>query len=153
MSSERCGRLRARLHGPVVGPALLTLTVLMALTAPSVRAQDSSAPAPADVPVVVGEGPDTDACGSVALVSGLDPKGANLLSVRSGPGVQHRRVDRVPTGQMVWVCGRQGRWLAVVYSSTGGNCGVSTPVDPPQAYAGACRQGWVFDAYVTLVGG
>jgi uncharacterized protein YraI len=153
MSFERCSRLQARLHGSAVGTALLTLTVLMALTAPSVRAQDSSAHALADVPVVVGQGPDTDACGSVAQVSGLDPKGANLLSVRSGPGVRHRRVDRVPTGQMIWVCGRQDRWLAVVYSSTGGGCGVSTPVDPPQVYTGACRQGWVFEAYVTLVGG
>ncbi len=153
MSSERCGRQWARLHGSVVGAALLALTVLTALTAPSAHAQEPSAYPLADVPVVVGEGPDMDACGSVAMVSGLDPKGANLLSVRWGPGVQHRRVDLVPTGQLRWICGRQDRWHAVVYSRTDEDCGVSTPIDPPRAYEGPCRRGWVFDAYVTLVGG
>lgn len=132
---------------------LTALMALMALMAPLAHAQEPSAHALGDVPVVAGEGPDTDACGTVAQVSGLDPKGANLLSVRSGPGVQHRRVDLLPTGQMLWVCGGQDRWLAVVYSRTDEDCGISTPIDPPRAYEGPCRRGWVFDAYVTLVGG
>ena len=105
------------------------------------------------MPVMVGDGPDVDACGSVAVVSGLDPNGANALSVRSGPGLGYARVDTLSSGQRLWVCGQEARWYAVVYPRVDENCGVSTPIDPAAPYAGPCRQGWVYDAYVTLISG
>jgi hypothetical protein len=105
------------------------------------------------VPVVVGDGPELDACGSVGMVSGLDPEGTKALSVRSGPGLHYTRVDTVASGQTLWICGQEAGWYAVVYPRGNEDCGVSVPIDPPAPYTGPCRQGWVFDAYVTVIAG
>lgn len=104
-------------------------------------------------PVIVGAGPTEDACGTVGIVSGLNPAGSNILSVRSGPGTHHQRVDFVPTAQVLFICGQEGPWHAVVYTNTDADCGVSTPVDPAIPYGGPCKSGWVFGDFVELIAG
>jgi hypothetical protein len=140
---------RASLCGyrAVFGSALLLLVV-----APVV-AQIAPEPTGADVPVMVGDGSEMDACGSLAVVSGLDPNGANALSVRSGPGLGYARIATVLPGQTLWICGQEDRWYAVVYPKEDEDCGVSIPIDPKIAYAGPCLMGWVFEEFVTLVAG
>jgi hypothetical protein len=133
--------------GAVIGAALSVLAAVPVCAGPASEAPGAAAP------VIVGDGPDLDACGSVAVVSGLDPNGASALSVRSGPGLGHERVDIVSSGQQLWICGRQDRWYAVVYPRGDEDCGVSAPINPAAPYAGPCRQGWVFDAYVTIIAG
>jgi len=109
----------------------------------------AAAQSPDPVPVTVGGSPDGDACPTLGRVSGLNPDGDNFLAVRTGYG----RVDRVTTGQLLWICGTRGGWHAVVYSRKGGDCGVSTPVDSAQPYDGPCRSGWVYSNYVIAVAG
>jgi hypothetical protein len=105
------------------------------------------------VPVMIGGERDLDACGAVGVVSGLDPKPASTLSVRSGPGPQFDRIDRLTSGTRVWLCDRKGPWVGVVYGPDGQDCGVSRPIDRRRPYTGPCASGWVFDKYVSLLAG
>jgi hypothetical protein len=92
------------------------------------------------VPVIVG-GHDGAACPSVGRIVGLDP-----APVRSGPHrTGYREIDRRLNGQMVFVCGEQGLWFAVVYHPSGRaeDCGVSNPRPERRPYAGPCRSGWI----------
>jgi hypothetical protein len=68
--------------------------------------------------------------------------------VRAGPGTGFERVDRLRRGTRVFVCDRAGDagWVGIVYGAE--DCGLSAPVDPPRAYAGACRSGWVRSSYL-----
>jgi hypothetical protein len=103
-----------------------------------------------DVPVHVGGAIDLDACPGSGAVTGLDPKGDNFLSVRSGPGGRgFRERDRVHTGQRLTICEEQGVWLGVVYSPDPAvDCGLATPRPKVTAYKGPCRSGWVHGRYV-----
>lgn len=149
MSSDRA----AARHPWVLARRASTGSLLLLLTLVLGNAEIGSAQAVTAAPVMVGDGPELDACGSVGVVSGLDPKGANALSVRSGPGLSHARLDIVSSGQTLWICGRREGWYAVVYPLDDEDCGVSTPIDPAAPYAGPCRKGWVFEDYVTVVAG
>ena len=60
------------------------------------------------VPVMVGGEADLDACDAVGTVSGLKPTRGNTLSVRSGPGREHNRIDGLAPGTRVWLCDRKG---------------------------------------------
>ncbi|MDU9006829.1 SH3 domain-containing protein [Sedimentitalea todarodis] len=104
-------------------------------------------------PVIVGTGPTEDACGAIGSVSGLNSEGSNVLSVRVGPDTSYRRVDLVPTAQLLFICGQKGQWYAVVYAKDAKECGVSTPIDPPVPYSGACKSGWVYSDFVKLIAG
>lgn len=103
---------------------------------------------------MVGQGPGSDACGSLGEVVGLNPRGDNFLAVRTGPSTDFAKVDEIVSGQRLYLCETRGRWWGVVYdpSGEGSACGVSSPM-PRHAYAGPCRSGWVFDRYVTLIAG
>lgn len=108
---------------------------------------------PRPVPVMIGGEHDLDACGAVGVVSGLAPKPTSTLAVRSGPGPQFDRIDRLTSGSRVWLCDHKGRWLGVVYGLDGQDCGVSTPSERRQPYTGPCASGWVFDQYVSPLAG
>jgi hypothetical protein len=107
----------------------------------------------ADVPVDVGGDPSQDACVTLGTVVGLDPRGDNFLSVRSGPNVQFRRLDRITTGQHVWICGSNGNWYSIVYSRTEDDCGVASPISERREYVGPCRRGWVHKKYIMPIAG
>lgn len=112
------------------------------------------------VPVMVGDDVPVDiASCSLAVVTGLDPQGDNFLAVRSGPGSSNAQIDALHTGDQVYVCDGNGRWMGVVYptnrnmESGTGQCGVPAPVSPRQAYRGPCDSGWVYDAYIQIIAG
>lgn len=63
-----------------------------------------AAPAGYDRPVRVGGEAELDACGSVAKVVGLNPRGDNFLAVKSGPDLRARRTDKLGPGALVYVC-------------------------------------------------
>lgn len=96
-----------------------------------------------------------DACPSSGVVVGMNPKGDNYLSVRSGPSGNHREVDRLSSSEEVAVCDKSGDWLAVIYprkvDSSG--CGVSEPVLTNRRYKGPCEQGWVHRRYIRITAG
>jgi hypothetical protein len=103
------------------------------------------------IPVRIGGDANFDACSSVGVVSGLQ---TGQLRVRSGPGTQYRKVDAVGKGQLLWLCGQDGPWQAVVYTrNEAESCGVSSPVVPEVDYTGPCQSGWVHEDYVSLVAG
>jgi hypothetical protein len=111
-----------------------------------------------DVPVIVGEQEDLDACGSWAEVSGLNPKGDGFLAVRGGPGTDHALRDRLREGDGFFVCGMSsnGKWLAIVYPRAGQTadaCEVSGAVPKAHAYRGPCASGWVNAAWVRILAG
>jgi len=110
----------------------------------------AAAPARAE-PVYVGGEADYDACGSVGEVRGLNPNGDNFLAVRSGPGSKNKMLDKVFTGQSLYVCDEKGGWYGVVYGR--GDCGVSSPIDMREPYSGPCRSGWVSARFVEIVAG
>jgi hypothetical protein len=100
-----------------------------------------------DVAVTVGS-----ACAGGEVV-GLDPNGDNFLSVRSGPGGSpYREIDRLYSADAVHVCGRNGPWLAVVYSAVRkaqGSCEIA-PRGTQRPYEGPCQNGWVHSRYIKL---
>jgi hypothetical protein len=101
------------------------------------------------VSVHVGGSADLDACTASGSVVGLDPRGDNFLSVRSGPGgPPYKEADRINTGQRVAICEEKGAWLGVVYSLDRQDCGVATPRPKRSVYTGPCRSGWVHGRYV-----
>lgn len=107
------------------------------------------------VPVSVGGSIHVDACEAVGQVNGLKSEGNNLLSVRSGPGESFRVMDKVPNGQLVYVCdhSRNDQWLGVVYGPDEGDCGVASPIAERRSYAGPCKAGWVNAQWVEIVAG
>ena len=110
--------------------------------------------APLDQPLMIGGSPDTPACGGGAIVVGLDPRGDNFLSVRSGPGGKaFGERDRITSGMRVKICDMIGPWYGIVYSPSGmsDQCGVSRPWPTRTPYDGPCRQGWAYSRYLTYV--
>ena len=76
------------------------------------------------VPVIAGQEPDYDACGSQGVVRGLDPHGDGFLAVRAGPGSGYAMIDKVYNGYILNLCDQRGQWLGVVYSHETMDCGV-----------------------------
>jgi hypothetical protein len=114
--------------------------------------------APPDVPVVVGEEVELDACTSWAKVKGLVPGGDGFLAVRGGPGSKYARRDRLREGDEFFVCSYSpdGKWLAIVYPREGqdpGDCRVSVSLPKPVAYQGPCAWGWVHGKWVQFLAG
>jgi hypothetical protein len=107
------------------------------------------------MPVMVGSDDDIDACASVGEVAGLTPGGDGFLAVRSGAGTHYRLVDKLLAGQQVFICdsSTDNKWLGVVYSKNGQNCGVSTPIIPAQPYKGRCKSGWVSSRWIKVIAG
>lgn len=109
------------------------------------------------VPVMAGGQADYDACGSVARVTGLNPRGQNYLSLRSGPASTARELARLRPGQLVWDCDASPdkQWIGVVYSPPGNDldCGVGTPIARRQPYRGPCLSGWAASRFLELVAG
>ncbi|WP_379921353.1 hypothetical protein [Erythrobacter sp. R86502] len=108
-------------------------------------------------PIMVGsDGPDTDACGTVAKVATLVGQEVGYLSVRDAPSGMTKERDRLEPGQGVSVCVSDGAWSGVIYAKPDDeahDCGVGSPVNPAQPYRGPCQQGWVVTQYLEMVAG
>jgi len=90
-----------------------------------------------------------DATGAACPVqASVALRGSGLLAVRAGPGTGFARIDGIGDGTRVFVCDRAGAagWVGIVYGAA--DCGLATPVNPPRAYSGACRSGWVRSSYL-----
>lgn len=135
MVGTRSASLAGRLFG---GLAVLAVACLPVAT----TAQQSR------VPVIAGQDPGYDACGTVGVVRGLNPKGDGFLAVRAGPSGDYAMLDKVYNGYLVSICDQRGSWLGVVYSHDTMDCGVSTPWPRAGAYDGPCLSGWVFKKFV-----
>ena len=120
-----------------------TLAALVLICLPLATTAQQSA-----VPVIAGQDPGYDACGTVGVVRGLNPKGDGFLAVRAGPSANYAMLDKVYNGYLLNICDQRGSWLGVVYAHETKDCGVSTPWPRAGAYSGPCLSGWVFKKYV-----
>lgn len=129
--------------------------------APREDMPESRMDAPVARPVTIGEdGPRLDACGALGQVTRV---GAGGLSLRAAPFADAKELARLAEGQRSWICTRSldQKWLGVVIqpppsaenAAPPPDCGVSSPVEQRQRYAGPCSSGWVASAYVSLIGG
>lgn len=109
------------------------------------RGPGAYAGANAPLAVTVGGSGKGGACPLQAKVAGLQ---GGSLAVRAGPGTNFDRIDKLDNGARVYLCDRTGQagWVGVVYGS--GDCGLDAPINPPRAYAGRCRAGWVRSTYL-----
>jgi hypothetical protein len=117
-----------------------------------------SAPAGAPLrPVMVAGNDDLDACLSTSFVKTLKP--GSFLSVRAGPSVKSREIDRLRPGDAVWNCDSAGDWAGVVYragqtsQAEGIECDLGPSDTPRRPYRGDCRAGWVHGSYLLSLAG
>lgn len=106
-------------------------------------------------PVMVGGDPEFDACGSMGMVSGLKPGGDGFLALRAGPSSQAALLDKLYTGEIVYICDAVGGWYGVVVvpANPERQCGVSSPIMPQQPYNGPCESGWVSSKWIEVTAG
>ena len=114
---------------------------------------------PGTQPVRIGEGgPSFAACASTGQVVNISPSGETYLPVRAAPFAEANEVTRLAQGAQIYLCTRSidQRWQGVVVPPADApttDCGVSTPVASPRAYAGPCKAGWISSAFVRLTAG
>lgn len=110
---------------------------------------------PGSRPVRVGlDGGNFDACTPYSQITGLDRRRDNFVSVRAGPGVRARELDRLGPGRLVWTCETVGGWTGIVYGPRRSlGCGVESPVRRARPYRGPCRSGWISSRYITPIAG
>jgi hypothetical protein len=105
------------------------------LTSPCVMATDSA-------PAMMGGNGEPQACASTGVVKSADSVGG--IHVRTGPGDEDLVFGFLPDGKNIWVCGREGNWVGIVYSTArDGACETGSPIDPKHPYRGKCQAGWV----------
>lgn len=102
-----------------------------------------------DVPVMVRADGDMDTC-ALGQVSGLNPKGDNFLAVRAGPGSNNKMIDKLFTGDRVWMFDHKADWIGVAYGSDEIEC---SPIKNDKVYDGPGKSGWVHKKYVQLIAG
>jgi hypothetical protein len=129
--------------------------------APRADVPESRMDAPVARAVTIGEdGPRMDACGGLGQVT---RGAAGGLPVRAAPFGDAKILASLAEGDRAYICTRSldQKWLGIVLapppatdnSIEAGDCGVSSPVDRKQSYAGPCVSGWVASAYVRLIAG
>ncbi|MEM7463504.1 MAG: SH3 domain-containing protein [Pseudomonadota bacterium] len=97
----------------------------------------------------IADGQDWDTC-SFGEVANLNPAGDNFLAVRSGPGTNYEMIDKIRTGEHVWIFNNEGSWMGVVYGDKNIDC---PPVKRTREYQGPGKKGWVFEKYIRQIAG
>jgi hypothetical protein len=129
--------------------------------APRADVTESRMDAPVARPVTIGEdGARMDACGGLGQVTRA---GATGLPLRAAPFDDAKPLALLVEGQRAWICTRSidQKWLGVVVPparapgepAEGVDCGVASPVERKQPYAGPCTSGWVASAYIRSIAG
>jgi hypothetical protein len=146
------------MRNPIKKLLLATVMTAAIVTAPLAFAADQF------VPVMVPFWDDIldpdnpgNACGSSGTI-----KVDTFVSVRAGPGIRYREIDRVLNGQKLVICdGQHDGWFPVVYvrgeeAYADKRCWRREMADrhlPPHPYLGPCRSGWVNKNYVNDLAG
>ncbi len=101
------------------------------------------------VPVMEIADGDHDTCG-YGVVRKLNPKGDNFLAVRAGPGTHFKMIDKLHSGDPVWLFDFNGDWIGIVYGAARISC---SPVAKTKAYRGPGLTGWAHKKYIRLIAG
>jgi hypothetical protein len=143
------------LKGKLMQPKMVLIPAIAALLLqPAVLHPQSMA----NRPVMVGGNLEFDACGSIGVPKGLNPKGDNFLALKSAPNLPAKRKAKLRPGQNFILCDRSAddQWLGVVVplgKQTISDCGLGGGIAKRQAYRGPCMQGWVMAKYVQEIAG
>lgn len=99
----------------------------------------------------------------LAEVSGLKADASSFLSVRAGPGVAYREIDRLKTGRKLIPLSPDFEWMGIVYAeavhTTAEAISLACQLDENHAanapesapYAGPCKSGWVNRKWVKML--
>lgn len=60
---------------------------------------------------------EANGCG-IHYVAGLNPNGDGFLAVRTGPSADHRKIDEVHNGDVIYACVKKGPWRGVLYTGS-----------------------------------
>jgi uncharacterized protein YgiM (DUF1202 family) len=105
-------------------------------------------------------------CGQIAkpIKSPTDPYFCNYskvynlqadtyLFVRSGPGMQFSKIDRLKDEAVVYVCDEKSDWVQIFYSGPGRPCVADSPVGILSTKENICKSGWVKRKWVNVIAG
>ena len=59
-------------------------------------------------------------------------------------------IDKIHTGDRVWMFSQRGKWIGVVYDSDAISC---SPIAKDKVYDGPGRKGWVYGKYIRVIAG
>jgi len=108
-------------------------------------------------PVLVGGNEDLDACTTlIGIVN--DNKPNSTIPVYSSPDDNSSIVAHLKSGAQAMLCDSRGRrWGGVVFGTFDKEgpyeCGVTSPMEPRQAYSGKCKSGWVKSSFIQPLAG
>jgi len=94
-----------------------------------------------DVPIVEQGGDGQMANCASSKVAGLKP--GSMLSVRSGPGTQYRKIAELKAGEVVFVYAVEGSWAGVVYRTSNVTCASTTTRPVPYDNKGWVHTDWL----------
>jgi hypothetical protein len=103
------------------------------------------------VPVVIEATPGSGAACGKGVVFDLDPHGDGFLAVKSGPGLQFLRIDKLYNGEEVYLCAQSGPWYGIVYTREAQDCNVDRAWPLSEPYTGPCRHGWAHGRWIKAI--
>jgi hypothetical protein len=75
------------------------------------------------------------------------------LSVRTGPGMQFPKIDRLKNESVVYVCDEKSEWDQIFYSAPDRPCVADSPVGLLSTKKETCKSGWVKHKWVNYISG
>ncbi len=76
-----------------------------------------------------------------------------FVAVRTGAGRSFREIDRLRSGQGVYICDEHGDWFKIFYSAPDGPCGSASKNGLDVRKAKECRSGWVEKRWIDVISG
>lgn len=77
----------------------------------------------------------------------------SYITVRSGAGVQFKKIDRLQSGREVYICDESGEWFKIFYSDSNGPCGATSSDGLDVRKAKGCQSGWVEKKWIDVISG
>ena len=75
------------------------------------------------------------------------------VTVRSGPGIEFRKIARLPSGRVVYTCDESRDWIEIFYSDPNGPCSPSFTNGLDMRKAVSCQSGWVEKKWIDVISG
>jgi hypothetical protein len=82
-------------------------------------------------------------------------KVATFVSVRTAPKATGKELERLNSGEKVWVCdsSRPGQFTGVVYGGADFTTCIPDDVKKAYSYVGPCKSGWIATKYLAIIAG
>jgi hypothetical protein len=77
----------------------------------------------------------------------------DYATVRSCPGAQFRKTDRLLSRRDVYICDEDGKWFKVFYSGPSRPCGQTFSNGLDVQKTKGCRSGWIEKKWIDVISG